>query len=822
MSYARVAVPRPLYQTFLYEVPAELSPQVRPGVRVVVPFGRRELTGWVDELVGEPADLPDGVRKILDAPDAEPALDGELLDLCRWVARYYVAPLGLTLRAALPASLTAESVERLIRLKDVSMAQAPPSDRALLAHLEERRGPVKLSSVRKALGPGPWARAARRLAERGAIEIEREPPTVAAPHSMRRVVSLSAALTSLQERDETFGRARRQRELYEYLESVGGSAEIAHLSEQLGISRSVVTGLVGKGLAEVREEAAQDPFADAPVAGDADHKPNAAQAAAIKRLVEAMERRPPGVFVLKGVTGSGKTLVYIEVLRELVGRRGQGAIVLVPEISLTPQTLSRFRAAFGNEVALFHSALSDGERYSTWQALRRGEKRIVIGPRSAVFAPVRDLGAIIIDEEHEGSYKQSDPAPRYHARAVAVVRARRANALCVLGSATPSLETWANARSGDWELLELPERIAARPLPVVEIVDLREERKSRAEENNDRDAGPLVLSPSLKEALGLRLSKREQSILLLNRRGYSTFAQCRDCGAVRGCPHCNVSLTQHRRPSRLVCHHCNYQEPVPEACPECGSAYISHRGVGTQQVERVLGEAFPSARIARMDVDTTSRKWAHHEILRRVDRREVDVLLGAQRIARGLDCPNVTLVGVINADVGLNLPDFRASERTFQLLTQVAGRAGRGPAGGTVIIQTALPDHYSVKYAVEHDYDGFAAKELEEREDAGYPPHTLLANLLFSSRSELVAQEAADSARSWLAGLLQARAIDGIELTGPAPCPIDRIRGRWRWHLLVRSANRSLGRVLGYFAQRFQLPRHDLRLEIDRDPVSLL
>ncbi len=821
--FAHVAVPRPLYRTFLYRVPESLAEEIAPGSRVVVPFGRLQLTGWVNQLESGLHELPATVRDVLDAPDPQPVLDDELMSLCRWVADYYVAPLGLTLRAALPSRLTAESADLLARRREVKAEGLTRTEQTLLEHLERRKGPVRLSGVRKALGPGPWARTAEGLAAKDLVAVEREAPAVEQRPRTRQVVSLTRELLSLQERDEIFGRARRQRELYEYLETVGGRSEVAHLSARLGISRSVVQGLVDKSVAEVRaEEAEVDPFADLPVDGTS-HEPTEAQAAAIRRLVEASQRPQPGVFVLKGVTGSGKTLVYIELLRELVSNRGRGAILLVPEISLTPQTLSRFRAAFGDDVALLHSALSDGERYAAWRALRDGAKRVVIGARSAVFAPVRDLGAIVIDEEHEPSYKQSDPSPRYHARELAAMRAHRAGALCLLGSATPSLESWSNIKSGKWELIELPERIGARPLPAVQIIDLRAERQARAAEPSKTPSGPLVLAPALQDALEERLRRGEQAILLLNRRGYANFTQCRDCGAVRSCPGCNVSLTQHRRPARLVCHYCNHHEPVPEACPDCGSTNLSHRGVGTEQVERVIGEAFAGARIARMDVDTTSAKWSHHEILGRVERREVDILLGTQMIAKGLDFPNVTLVGVINADVGLNLPDFRASERTFQLLTQVAGRAGRGPAGGDVIIQTSLPEHYAIRFAVTHDYDGFAVRELEERAGPLYPPHNRLANLVVSARDEVKVQEAADTAASWLLGLLETRGIEPVDLLGPAPCPIDRIRRRWRWHLVLKSNDsRALGRVLAYFATHFDRPAGDLRLEIDRDPVNLL
>ncbi len=822
--YARVAVPRPLYRTFLYRVASELRDDVEPGSRVIVPFGRGELTGWVDELLSEPEKLPANLRDIRDAPDSEPLFTPEMLDICRWIARYYAAPLGLAFRAALPAGLTAESTQRLTRLDAAPASGLTTAESRLLDQLTRHKGPVTLAHLRRNLGPGPWSSRARRLAARGLLEITHEPPDLRPPVRRRQIVVLTRDLQSLRERDQLFAQAPRQRQLYEYLESVDRRAATSHLTQQLGISRSVVRGLVDKGLAEIHEEEISPaPFAHFAAPDEVRHQPSTAQADAIRSLLVAANQKTPGVFVLKGVTGSGKTLVYIELLRELVGRRNRGAILLVPEISLTPQTVSRFRAAFADDVALLHSALSEGERFTAWQALREGRKRIVIGARSAVFAPVRDLACIIIDEEHESSYKQSDPAPRYHARDVALMRARRAGALCLLGSATPSLESWARARAQDWTLLELPERIGARPLPAVQLIDLRRKTASEGAPQPPRPATPVVLSEPLRQQLGVRLARGEQAILLLNRRGYANFAQCRECGSVLSCWQCNVSLTRHRRPPRLVCHYCNHQEAVPERCPECGSPNLSQLGVGTEQVERVLEETFPRARLVRMDVDTTSGKWSHHQILARVERREVDILLGTQMIAKGLDFPNVTLVGVINADVGLNLPDFRASERTFQLLTQVAGRAGRGPAGGEVIIQTSLPDHYAVRYALDHDYDGFAEREFDERAGPGYPPHTRLANLVFSGRDQLRVQATTEGALDWLAGLIQARSIENIELLGPAPCPIDRIRNRWRWHIVLKSqAGRTLGQVLRYFANRFRARAPDLRVEIDRDPVSLL
>jgi primosomal protein N' (replication factor Y) (superfamily II helicase) len=771
-----VALPVPLPRGFTYRSPAALA----PGTRVRVSFGARKLIGWVVGEAAPPRELK-RIRDIDRVLDGEPSVPGDVLELCRWIADYYLTPLGLVLRGALPGILS----------------------------------------------------------DTGGRD---------SPGRTRRVIRLVRELPTLTLREEMFGRAHRQRECYELLESMGGRADALDLTDSLGFSAAVVRGLIDRGLAEVTDERAErDPFAEMDPGPPTAHAPTSAQAAALLELVRtaripatgpgapraaatagAATASGPGSvatvpFLLHGVTGSGKTLVYIELLREVVARQGRGAIVLVPEIALTPQTVARFRAEFGDVVAVLHSALSDGERYDAWRALREGTRRIAIGARSAIFAPVRELGAIIVDEEHEASYKQSE-APRYHAREVAVVRARAAGAVCVLGSATPALESWHNVQLGKYTLLSLPDRVEGRPLPPVRIVDLRRERDVDAASPIPR-TGPLILSELLVDELNERLLRGEQSILLLNRRGYATFVQCRACGNVWQCERCNVSLTFHRGRRRLVCHYCLHEEPPPERCTECASEDISFRGVGTEQVERTVAEMFPRARLARMDVDTTSAKWAHHEILGRVGAGEVDILLGTQMIAKGLDFPNVTLVGVINADVAMNLPDFRASERTFQLLTQVAGRAGRGPKGGLVLIQTSLPHHYAIRAAVQHDYIGFAEREMEGRTAPEYPPHTRLVNIVLSGTEERAVQDAVQEAADCMLDLAHMHAAAGIMLTGPAPCAIDRIRGRWRWHFLLRSRSASaLGNACRAFQARHEVKpgRAELRLIIDRDPVSLL
>jgi primosomal protein N' (replication factor Y) (superfamily II helicase) len=748
-----VALPIPLPRSFTYRS----EQQLEPGTRVRVTFSGRKLVGWV---VGETA-LPRELNRIQDIDrvlDDEPSVPADVLQLCRWIAEYYLTPLGMVLRGAVPAVLS----------------------------------------------------------QTGRSE---------SPERTRRVLRLTRELPTLTSRDETFGRAQRQRECYELLESMGGRADVGHLSETLGFSAGVLRGLLDKQLADIVDERTdRDPFAEMDPGPPVEHVPTAAQQEALGTLAAAARNGSEVPFLLHGVTGSGKTLVYIQLLREVVERQGRGAIVLVPEIALTPQTVSRFRAEFGDVVAVLHSALSDGERYDAWRALREGSRRIAIGARSAIFAPVRDLGAIIVDEEHEASYKQSE-APRYHAREVAVVRAAAGRVVCVLGSATPALESWYNVQRGKYRLLTLPARVEGRPLPPVQVVDLRRERDAEAASALPR-RGPLILSEPLIDGINDRLLSGEQCILLLNRRGYATFVQCRACGNVWHCEQCNVSLTYHRGRRRLVCHYCLHEEAPPERCSECRSDDIAFRGVGTEQVEREVAELFPRARLARMDVDTTSAKWAHHEILDRVGSGQVDILLGTQMIAKGLDFPNVTLVGVINADVAMNLPDFRASERTFQLLTQVAGRAGRGPKGGLVLIQTALPQHYAIRSALDHDYLGFAERELSERVAPGYPPHTRLANIVISGTDESAVQASAQSVADWVAELLtRSPAGQEITLTGPAPCAIDRIRGRWRWHFLLRTPS---SRLLGHACRQLQMKyalrpgRAELRMIIDRDPVSLL
>ncbi len=795
-----VALPLPIYRTFTYRVDGPPPP---PGTRVLVPFRARDWIGWV---VG-PAEARElkRIKSVLSVLEVEPSVPPDLLELGRWIADYYVTPLGIVLRTMLPAVLSDVSRD-YIQLVAEPGSTLRPREQRLVDELRQRDGAQRVQTLRKSLGMGSIWPEIRSLQERGLLVHETVPPKEPGVKT-RKVVRLARHLGTLSEREELFGRAARQREAYELLEASGGAAELAHLTDGEGFSRSVVGGLEEKGLVElIDEEEVRDPFAAMPPQAPPDLKPTAYQRDALSALWGGLDNAPRP-FLLQGITGSGKTLVYIELLREALAR-GRTAIVLVPEIALTPQTAGRFRSHFGDQVAVLHSGLSHGERYDAWRALRSGDRRIAVGARSALFAPLPDLGVVVVDEEHDGSYKQSD-APRYQARDLAIVRAQAHGAVCVLGSATPSLETWSNARSGKYQHLVLPERVGGAKLPPVKVVDLRESRG--------------ILSDVLVAAVHERLRRREQVILLHNRRGYSSFVQCRECGEVEQCENCSISLTYHRVTHRLLCHHCRFEAPAPSRCPRCGSADLSFRGLGTEQVERVTAEAFPEARIARMDVDTTSGKWAHQRILDRVERGEVDILLGTQMIAKGLDFPRVTLVGVVNADVGMHLPDFRASERTFQLLSQVAGRAGRGKLAGEVLIQTSLPDHYAIRAAVAHEFTPFAERELKERESPSYPPHVRLANVVVSSPDQRLTARAAEDGVAWLRRWLEAGARSGTEIVGPAPSPIERLHGRWRWHFFLRSASAgALGRAAKALVEDFRLPSGDVRLALDRDPVALL
>ncbi|HEV8355710.1 MAG TPA: primosomal protein N' [Gemmatimonadales bacterium] len=812
---AQVALPLPVFAPYTYTIPETLADRVVPGARVVVPVRKRELVGIVVATGVERPAVE--ARPLLAAPDAEPALPPALLRTAEWMAGYYGAPIGIALKAMLPAPMWGAS-RVLIRLTGGAAARLGGLAEQLVEWLDGRGGEAPLDTAARHFRKPLWE-VADRLARVGAAELVVEPAEAEPGSLVERRLELAGERLTLIERGAKFKRRVKQRALYETLEQLGGSAPIKHLKETLGMSDAVIRALADSGLARVvKAERLRDPFE-----GERGTPPPEELTGEQAAVLEQIEGLAPGSgALLFGVTGSGKTLVYLRAVRRAV-EAGRGAIVLVPEIGLTPQMVSRVRGMFGKIVAVLHSGLSDGERSDAWRLLRRGERRVAVGARSAMFAPVKDLGLIVVDEEHETSYKNGE-APRYHAREVALVRARLEGARYVLGSATPSLETFTLTRTvaspstvpsvlASLRLCVLPKRIDDRPLPPVEIVDMRSAPSVKTGHS-------VPWSEALDSALTAAMARGDQAILLLNRRGYAAFVQCPACGLVPECPDCSIALTLHRVPPGLRCHYCGRRFPVPVECANCGHVVQRAHGIGTQQLEELVAARFPKARLARMDLDTTSTRWSHHRILDRIGRGDVDILLGTQMIAKGMDFPNVTLVGVVDADTALHLPDFRAGERTYQLLAQVAGRAGRGPKGGKVLVQTRNPEHPALKFAARHDTEGFLAQEAEARKSPPYPPETSLLNVVVSAEQEKRATDEAVGVAAWLEKLISAQGLPLI-LLGPAPCPLTRIKARWRWHVLVKGPVEEIGRVVRYAAPRLE-GQGTARVVLDRDPVSLL
>ena len=610
-------------------------------------------------------------------------------------------------------------------------------------------------------------------------------------------------------------RAPRQAELLAYLLEHGGHAALPDLVAQLGdgvrapVKVALEKGWVTAGALEKR----RDPFGGESVAAQTPPTLTPEQAAALA-MVEQELLAPAGFrqpVLIHGVTGSGKTEIYLRAIAA-VQAHGKQAICLVPEIALTPQMIGRFRARFGKAVAVLHSALSAGEKFDEWQRIRRGDVSIVVGARSAIFAPFENVGLIIIDEEHEHSYKQESPAPCYHARDVGEERARLDGALLVLGSATPALESYQKAQSGWYRLVSLAHRVDIRPMPAVAMVDMREELRA---------GNRSIFSRALQEALDQTMNAGEQAILFLNRRGYNTFIMCRSCGEAVMCPHCAVAMTYHLGDNHLSCHYCDHVERVPTVCPKCSSKQIRYMGTGTEKVEEELNKLYPRIRVARMDVDTTRRKGSHATILKSFGDRKVDVLVGTQMIAKGLDFPDVTLVGVILADTSLNLPDFRAAERTFQLVTQVAGRAGRALKPGRVLVQTYQPDHYSLEAAQEHDYERFYRQEIGFRKEMQYPPFSELINMVISGEDEQRVQQTAGAV-----GDLLARSGFTGEILGPAPAPLAKLRGQFRHHIVLKGHDiaqmaREARQAFAAAGGKWRKGK-DIKLSVDVGPVSIL
>jgi len=811
--YAEVYLPPPVSRDLTYGVPAELEGEVQIGSAVLVPVRRRQVTGFVvgfaeaPPLVGEILDL---VRLV----DGDSLLSPQIIGLCRWLSDYYFAPLGSALAAALPPGIKLNS-NRLVSLAGEFAPQpgAESGETLLLSHLREH-GPLKVTTLQRRLRLPELDKILRRLEKAGLVEIRpvlsRAQAGVLRRQWLRPLPGAEAQLSSLERR------APRQAQCLALVLKKGPLSK-NHLRDE-GFDDGLLRELDRRGLVETfSQEVWRDPLADLGEQPGQTLAPTPDQQGVLVDLEVALGERRFHPSLLHGVTGSGKTLVYIQAAARAL-EQGRGVIVLVPEIALAWQMVRRFVAHFGPQVAVMHSQLSPGERYDTWRRLHHGHQRLVIGARSAILAPVRDLGLIVVDEEHDGAYKQEDLEGRhalcYHARDVALVRGQREGAVVLLGSATPSLESYWNIRAGKYRPLFLPRRVDGRPLPQVEVVDMRQEPFQKKQR--------VLFSRTLRLKIRERLERGEQIILLQNRRGFSPFVLCAACGESVQCQQCRVSLTYHRGGgTQLRCHYCDFRAPLPSFCPTCGSAELRLEGVGTQKVEHALEEQFPGVRVIRMDVDTTGWKGAHDELVQRFRQGEAQVLLGTQMVAKGLDFPQVTLVGVISADTGMHLPDFRAAERTFQLLTQVAGRAGRGQVPGEVVIQTLLPEGAALQAAARQDFVAFAGPELEERREAAFPPFTRLAAFLWQGpEEEAVAQAACEGARC----LGQASASP-TALLGPAPAPLARLRGRYRWQALLRGA--SAAQLHGWTAQalsamREAARRHQSTLSVNVDPQTLM
>jgi primosomal protein N' (replication factor Y) len=826
VRFISVAVPVPFLDQLTYGVPDEIELPVR-GARVIVPLGSRLVTGIVTASATPPSDTS-SIKPIADVLDDDPFLTDAVLDLALWVGEYYACGAGDAVTAAMPPRATVQS-ERRVEITDrgrewlAAEGDGQPGARAtVLAALPSLRRPVPVSALSSTLDstgrpvePAALASAIRALERDGLVHVSRPLRGGASAHKTIRVAAMTVQGREILESDTSTSLGTKQREALVLLSGSPEGLPLPALAAR-GCQSGTVERLVRRGLVAVRRERVErDPFAGA--SGECARTDESSivrtltqeQTSAVDRLGQLASARSFHVALLHGVTGSGKTEVYLRLAR-LVQAQQRSVLVLVPEIALTPAVASAFRVAFGDRVAIQHSGLSDGERYDQWQRIRRGDVSVVVGTRSAVFAPLSDLGLIIVDEEHDGSFKQEE-APRYHARDVAIVRGKKIGALVVLGSATPAVETYQNALGGRYERVVLERRVLDRPLPCVRIVSMREEYAEHGTE--------VILSESLKAAIGDRLNREEQTLVLLNRRGLATAVFCRECASTIECPNCSVSLTVHterRGTHRARCHYCNYSV-IPKTCPHCAGPYLERAGFGTERVEAEIRALWPAARVARLDRDTASRRGAVQRLLSEVMSGDLDVLVGTQMIAKGHDFPRVTLVGVISADVGLGLADFRAAERTFQLLTQVAGRAGRGDSPGEAVIQTLYPDHYSIQHACRQAYSAFFEDEIRYRRAMRYPPLVALVNGIV--RAPTFGQ-AMDEASDILASLRQS-SQGRFRVLGPAPAPLGRLRGEYRVQFLLKGTERVAMREALLAALRSR-PELRKRITVDVDPLSVL
>jgi len=801
--YAEVGIALPLEKTFHYTIPPQLRSICEVGKRVLVPFGRRTVTGYLLELSSHlPPDITGkDIKSIIDCLDKAPLFDEGMLNFFRWVADYYLAPLGQVIKTALPPGINWESYYHCSLTPEGQRAVAGDSPHRIPAtEVLQAIDPHKGNPLKKLLKDHPYRSLFFSLQKEGLICLEariRPGRTKAKKAAFVEVVSSPPSTDAL---------TPKEAELLSFIDE-HTRPSLAELRKRFKRASATLKGLIQKGMVAVKEEEVyREPTLETVEREEGPFSLSPEQQAALEQINQALKADAFRPFLLHGVTGSGKTEVYIRAVQEALAH-GKGAVILVPEISLTPQLVGRFQKRLTEEMALLHSGLSPGERYDQWRKVSRGQVRVVIGARSAVFAPCRDVGLIIVDEEYATSYKQEDGV-RYNARDLAVVRAQKEGAVVILGSATPSLESFYNAQQGKYQPLHLPNRVGGGVLPQVEVVDLKREKSA-------------ILSPPLLKALAHNLEEGGQSLLFLNRRGFSRSAICADCGGAFTCRRCSVSLTFHARSNILLCHYCGYEIPAFQICPRCGGGKIQLLGFGTEKVEGEIRQLFPQARVARMDSDVMTRRGAHGRLLGALERGDIDILVGTQMIVKGHDFPQITLVGIITADVALNLPELRAAERCFQLISQAAGRAGRGNNPGRVIIQTFVPEHYAIQRAKDHDFVGFYEEEMAFRTTLRYPPLTRMVTIRVSSRNPHDAEQGIQRLAKKAEALL--KTLRGrAEMLGPSPAPLYQIKGKYRWHLLLKGEKvaplQRISRSLIQAGRGFR----GAQVEVDVDPLSLL
>lgn len=786
---------------FTYQIPAKFQDFLQIGMRVVVEFGNGNrkiqgfVTGLTDEYSGEHQ-----LKSVIDVLDLNPVLSDEAMAMADWLTQRTFAFKIRCLQVMLPNAMRASYRKTLKLTGEITDSNLA----TLFDHQSEVEfNPQKLTSSQ--LNQIEKLRKANQIEIVYHVDDRAKSKLVWAFKAQMTVEELQTAKKTLRKN------AAKQKRLLDFLitnhEQEFVQSDVTR--ENNFTANDLKVAAEKEWITRYQIEKYRNPYQIDQVQPSTPKKLTAEQAQATNAVDQAIDEKQAATFLLEGVTGSGKTEVYLQIIQHALAQ-GKSALMLVPEISLTPQIVRQFKARFGDQVALLHSALSDGERYDEWRRIEKGDAQVVVGARSAIFAPIKNLGVIIMDEEHETSYKQED-MPRYHARDVAQWRGQYHHCPVVLGSATPSLESRARAQKGVYQWLRLTKRINGKDLPQVQLVDMRQA---------GRYAPTTDISQELATEIQKKLALNEQVVLMLNRRGYSSFLMCRECGEVIKCPNCDISLTYHKDTNSLKCHYCGHEEPVPQVCPNCHSKAVRYFGTGTQRVEKELTELFPTARVLRMDVDTTRRKGAHERILDEFGKHHADILLGTQMIAKGLDFPNVTLVGVLNADTSLGLPDFRASERTFQLLTQVSGRAGRAEKEGNVLIQTYNPDHYAIQYAQRQDYEHFFGKEMQVRHQGGYPPYYYTIQITASARTEADAAQKMFQIRGEIVNYLSQNAV----ILGPTPQSIMRINNRYYYQLVIKYKNEP---QLENYLQNLLLTsqkeeRNGLQIVIDRDPMNFI